>query len=216
MAGRLKASINNPHLAAQLSVIDQGVGMIMEKLRSLGLDKKTIIVFTSDNGGETTVTSNAPLRGGKSQLYEGGYTEPLIIWDPTHVARPAVIDQPVVNFDFYPTFMQLIHAKPNNQLLDGISIAGLLTNPKLQLPQRTFYWNYPLEKPHFLGGRSAASIRKGDWKLIEFYDTHEFELYNLHTDRGEKNNLLLADPAKAEELKKDLEDWRQQVGAKTN
>ncbi|MDF3076986.1 MAG: sulfatase [Sphingobacteriaceae bacterium] len=211
-----RAKGNNPHLAAQLFVIDQGVGMIMDKLRSLGLDKNTIIVFTGDNGGETTITTNAPLRGGKSQLYEGGYTEPLIVWDPTLFKTPAVVTQPTVNFDFYPTFMELIGAKPNNQKLDGISIASVLKNPKTaKLPERSYYWNYPLAKPHFLGGRSAASIRKGDWKMIEFYDTGEFELYNLKNDLSETKNLAVTNPAKLQELKTDLIAWRKEVGAKT-
>lgn len=207
-----KAKGNNPHLAAQLLGIDDGVGMIMKKLKELGIDKNTIIVFTSDNGGEVTITSNAPLRGGKSMLYEGGVREPLIIWNPS-LFKPAVVKTPVCNYDFYPTFMELIGARPNNQQFDGISIARTLKNPAESGPQRTFYWHYPLNEPHFLGGRSAGSIRKGDWKLIEFFDNNTTELYNLKQDEGERNNLAGKNPEKMAELQKDLQNWRKNVGA---
>ena len=83
--------------------------MIKERLKELGLDKNTVIIFTSDNGGELNITSNTPLRGGKSMLYEGGVTEPCIVWAPG-LFKPAIIDQPAVNFDFYPTFMELLHS----------------------------------------------------------------------------------------------------------
>lgn len=206
-----KAKRNNPHLAAQLSVIDDGVGMIMAKLRKLGIDKNTIIVFTSDNGGEITITSNAPLRGGKSMLYEGGVREPLIIWNPA-LFKPAVINTPICNYDFYPTFMELIGAKPNAQKVDGISITSLLKNPSQRQLERTFYWYYPLDKPHFLGGRSAGSIRKGDWKMIRFFDDNTTELYNLKEDEGESANLAPRKPDKVRELTAEYEKWRRSVG----
>jgi arylsulfatase A-like enzyme len=207
-----KATSNNPHLAAQLAVVDEGVGQIMQKLKDLGLAENTIVVFTSDNGGETTITSNAPLRGGKSMLYEGGVREPFIIWNPS-LFKPAVNNNPVCNYDFYPTLMELVKAKPNTQKFDGISIASTLKNSSKALPLRTFYWHYPLEKPHFLGGRSAGSIRKGDWKLIEFFDDKSIELYNLKDDLSESNNLSARQPDKVIELRKDLAAWRKRVDA---
>ncbi|TZF84926.1 sulfatase [Pedobacter sp. BS3] len=208
-----KAPRNNPHLAAQLFVIDQGVGMIMSRLKELGLDKNTIVVFTSDNGGETRVTTNAPLRGGKSMLYEGGVREPFVIWNPTLFPQDKTVTTPVCNYDMYPSFMELIGAKPNKQLLDGISIARLFKNPVAKMPERTFYWHYPLDKPHFLGGRSAGSIREGDWKLIEFFDDGHKELYNLKDDIGETNDLAAKYPDKVTHLLNDLKAWRQRVHA---
>lgn len=208
-----KSKGNNPHLAAQLFVVDQGVGMIMARLKELGLDENTLVVFTSDNGGEVTITTNEPLRGGKSMLYEGGVTEPCIVWAPK-LFKPGVVDEPAVNMDFYPTFMHFIGAKPNKQHLDGIDITKKLENIGAKLPERKFYWHYPLDKPHFLGGRSAGSIRDGDWKLIEFFDDHTKELYNLKDDIGEANNLALQHPEKVKQLTKELEDWRKEVNAK--
>ncbi|MEC3880118.1 sulfatase-like hydrolase/transferase [Parapedobacter sp. 10938] len=207
-----RATHHNPHLAAQLYVIDQGVGMIREKLRELGIDKNTIIVFTSDNGGETTITTNAPLREGKSTLYEGGVREPFIIWNPT-LFDPAVVHTPMATYDVYPTLMDLIDAKPNRQPFDGVSIAQTLRHPKQVPPERSFYWHYPLDKPHFLGGRSAGSIRKGDWKLIEFFDDSTTVLYNLRDDLGEQRDLAAQHPATAADLAAELQRWRQDVGA---
>ncbi len=207
------ASKNNPHLAAQLAVIDEGVGMIRSKLEELGIEENTIIVFTSDNGGETRVTNNAPLRGGKSMLYEGGIREPLIFYKPGQITGGKVVDIPVANYDFYPTLCELSGTKiPGNEWLDGKSIVPLLMGKKdKELVARTYYWHYPLDKPHFLGGRSAGAIRDGDWKLIEFFDTGERELYNLKKDIGEKNNLINEYPKKAEELKAKLSSWRTDV-----
>ncbi|MES3018497.1 MAG: sulfatase [Bacteroidota bacterium] len=206
-----KAKINNPHLAAQLFVVDEGIGMIRAKLKELGLDNNTLIVFTSDNGGETTITTNSPLKGGKSMLYEGGVTEPCIVWGPK-LFKPAVVNQPAVNLDFYPTFMDLIKAKPNTQKLDGISLTKVLKG-NTKTPPRNFYWHYPLNAPHFLGGRSAGSIISGDWKLIEFFDNKSVELYNLKKDISETNNLAAENPEKVNEMSAGLAKWRKDVNA---
>lgn len=207
-----KAKTNNPHLAAQLFSIDEGVGMILQKLKETGLDKNTLVIFTSDNGGETTITDNAPLRGGKSTLYEGGVSEPFIIWGPG-IKGGTVCDQSLVNLDVYPTVKELIKARSNAQPLDGISFAGVLRNPARKMPERNFYWHYPLDKPHFLGGRSAGSIIHGKWKLIEFFDNNTCELYDLRNDISEITDLSARYPEKVSQLKKELAAWRQTVGA---
>lgn len=207
------AKTNNPHLAAQLKVVDEGVGAIMQKLVSLGLQKNTLVIFTSDNGGETRVTSNAPLRGGKSMLYEGGIREPFIAWGQM-VKKNAICDEALVNYDIYPTIMQLTGAKENQQKVDGRSFSGLFSNPRTQMPLRSLYWYYPLDKPHFLGGTSSEAIRRGDWKLIHFFDTDKTELYNLKTDLGEKNNIASKYASKAASMKAELVNWRQNLGYK--
>ncbi len=209
-----KASRNNPHLAAQLKSIDEGVGMIMKKLDELGLADDTVLVFASDNGGENRVTSNAPLRAGKSTLYEGGIRVPLIVRYPRFVPADTVCKTPTSNIDLYPTFCELAGVKPKLHHIDGASITLLLHNPKSRLNRDTFYWHYPLAKPHFLGGRSSGAIRKGNWKLIEFFDTSEKELYNLEDDIGEKNNLANENPEKVRRLQELLRSWRKNVGAK--
>jgi len=206
------AKHHNPHLAAMLESIDDGLGMITEKLAQLNLTDNTIIIFTSDNGGETNVTSNAPLRGGKSQLYEGGIRVPLIMRWPATVPAGSLCNVPTVNTDFYPTFLDACGIRPDpKQHPDGVSILPILRNPRASLRRDSIYWHYPLEKPHFLGGRSSGAIRKGDFKLIEFYDTGWIELYNLTDDIGEDHNIKDAHPERAAELLTQLRNWREQT-----
>jgi arylsulfatase A-like enzyme len=214
-AGRgFQAPRNNPHLAAQLEVLDRGVGMIRDKLRELGLSQNTIVIFTSDNGGEDKVTSNAPLRAGKSTLYEGGIREPLLVYWPGVTKPGSVCRTPVYTVDFYPTLAQATGVRPMpTQTMDGVSFAALLKAPEAHLDRDTFYWHYPLDKPHFLGGRSGGAIRKGDWKLIEFFDTGATELYDLAHDPGEQYNLASEKPDKERELRESLHAWQHQVGA---
>lgn len=208
------AQDHNPHLAAMLESIDDGAGIIMEKLEELGLADSTILVFTSDNGGETNVTSNAPLREGKSTIYEGGIRVPLIVRWPDVVPANTTCNQPVSIMDFYPTFIQAAHIKPDRrQRLDAISILPVLKNPRRRLKRDALYWHYPLEKPHFLGGRSTGAIRTDGWKLIEFFENGRVELYNLKDDIGEKHNLATMYPEKVAKLQMQLADWRQEVGA---
>lgn len=202
----------NPHLAAMLESIDDGIGMIMEKLNNLNLTEDTLVIFTSDNGGESNVTTNGALRAGKSTLYEGGIRVPLIISKPALTPPGEVCMKPVNIVDFYPTLLDFIGLQPTKeQVVDGISIMPLLKNPRTDLQRDTLFWHYPLKSPHFLGGRSAGALRSGDWKLIEFYDTNTFELYDLSKDIGETSNLAHQYPQKAEQLRNTLRKWRKSI-----
>jgi len=207
------ATDHNPHLAAMLESIDDGVGMILRKLEQLGLADDTIVIFTSDNGGETNVTSNAPLRGGKSQLYEGGIRVPLIVRWPRRVAPGSICHELTMNIDFYPTLLEAIGIEPEpSQAIDGMSILPVLENPRAALARDALYWHYPLDKPHFLGGRSSGAIRRGYWKLIEFFDTGRIELYNLARDIGEKQNVASKAGRVVTELRQLLLAWRRKLG----
>lgn len=211
------ASDHNPHLAAMLESIDDGVGRIMKKLTEKGIQENTIVIFTGDNGGETQVTSNAPLRGGKSQLYEGGIRIPLVVHWPGRVPAGSVSEQPTVNVDFYPTLLAAAEIEPPAaQTLDGISCLPNWSDPQVPLEREAIYWHYPLDKPHFLGGRSAGAIRSGDWKLIDFFDDGQAELYNLRTDLGEQQNVALQQPQRVARLRSQLASWRQHVQARTS
>ncbi len=213
-SGNHWAGDHNPHLAAMLEGIDDGIGQITQKLKELGLDQDTILIFSSDNGGETNVTSNAPLRGGKSQLYEGGIRVPLIVRWPGKISGGTTSSQPTVNVDFYPTLLESANVNPDKaQKLDGVSILANWTNPKATPKREAIYWHYPLEKPHFLGGISGGAIRAGDWKLIESFDTGKVELYNLARDFSEKNDLAENQPSLAKLLLNQLIQWRKSVGA---
>ncbi len=206
------ASRNNPHLAAQLESVDRGAGMIMDTLRKLGLDENTVVVFTSDNGGESLVTSNSPMRAGKSTLYEGGIRVPLIIRYPARAAAGEVCTSPVINMDFYPFFAGVSGAPPGRKH-DGRDLGPYLSAPGEQRDERPLFWHYPLSRPHFLGGRSSGATRHGRWKLIHFYDTGELELYDLENDMGETENLARQKPGKAGELLQKLAGFRSRTGA---
>ncbi len=203
----------NPQLAAMVESIDDGVGMVLAKLDELGIADNTVVIFMSDNGGEHRVTSNAPLRGAKSQLYEGGIREPLIVRWPGVVKPGSVCSTPVSSIDFYPTLLAMAGARCDpKHIVDGASLLPLLRGTGT-LRERALFWHYPLARPHFLGGVSAGAVRVGDWKLIEFFDTGAAELYNLKDDIGETADLAAKRPDKVAELRKRLADWRASVGA---
>ncbi len=205
---------NNPHLAAQLETIDQGMGMLLKRLDELGLTDRTIIMFMGDNGGESRVTTNGPLRAGKSTLYEGGIRVPLLMRWPGRIPADTVCDVPVMNIDVYPTLAAIIGAKTNpDQPFDGVSLLPLWNNPAADLGRQALYWYYPLTKPHFLGGVSAAAIRLGDWKLIDEFTTGRLQLFDLKHDLGETTDLAQTMPEKTQELYDRLTAWRTKVGA---
>lgn len=211
------AGNHNPHLAAMLESIDDGVGLILAKLKTLNLDRNTIVIFTSDNGGETKVTSNAPLRGGKSQLYEGGIRVPLIASWPDTISPAGVSLHPTSNIDFYPTLLEAAKTPANDQqTLDGISLLNIWKQPKASPKRRALFWHYPLENPHFLGGISSGAIRRRDWKLIENFTDNSIELYNIAKDPSESVNLAEKKPALNKSMLNQLIAWRKSIGATKN
>jgi arylsulfatase A-like enzyme len=195
--------------------MDQAVGKVLAKLEELGLSDNTLVIFTSDNGGLSTSegwpTSNLPLRGGKGWAYEGGVREPLLVRWPKVVKAGSVIDTPVSSPDFFPTLLAAIEAKPQRgQTLDGVSLLPLFNGQPP--PDRALFWHYP----HYgnQGGAPYAAIRRGDWKLIEWFEGNRVELFNLTTDLGEQNNLAESEPERVRKLQTELHAWQQQVGAK--
>jgi arylsulfatase A len=206
---------NNPIYAAMVESVDQSVGRVMRKLEDLRIADRTVIVFTSDNGGlsvkegpNTPSTSNFPLRAGKGYLYEGGIREPLVIrWAGTTKAG-SVCNVPVSSVDFYPTVQEM--AGLPAQQIDGVSLIPLLKQTA-SLKRDALYWHYP----HYSnqGGKPSGAVRKGDYKLIEFYEDGKLELYNLKEDIGEKNDLASKMPQKAKEMHAMLNEWRKAVDA---
>ncbi|MGB0760355.1 MAG: sulfatase-like hydrolase/transferase [Rubripirellula sp.] len=210
------ASDHNPHLAAMLESIDVGVGKLRQELKELGIEENTIFIFSSDNGGETNVTSNQPLRGGKSELYEGGIRIPLLVSWPSQMPKQRISSACTTNTDFYPTLLEAVGLPtPDTQILDGQSTLAAWRQPEASFAERTLHWHYPLDQPHFLGGRSAGAIRRGNWKLIDFFDSGETELYALDTDISETTNRASEHPELTKELKQELAIWQKHVGART-
>jgi len=205
---------NQPVYAGMIESLDDSVGRILDKLAELGLDKNTVIFFTSDNGGlstsEGSPTSNLPLRGGKGWNYEGGIREPLLVKWPGVTQPGAVCDEPVMSTDYYPSILEIAGLPPRPaQHMDGVSVTPLLKGGAR--PARPFFWHYP----HYSnqGGRPGGAVRVGDYKLLESYEDMRVELYNVKEDIGEKNDLAGKMPEKAAELRDKLHAWRQDVAA---
>lgn len=206
---------NNPVYAAMLESLDNSVGRIVKKLGDLGVLDRTVVIFTSDNGGlattegpKTPATSNAPLREGKGWLYEGGLRVPLLIRGPG--ATPGRMSTDVVaSYDLLPTICELCGIAVQHKV-DGVSVKSALAEDG-KLPDRALYWHYP----HYAnqGGRPGAVIRRGDYKLIEFYENGRRELFNVAKDERENRNLIAEEPAMAEKLAAELAAWRTGVDA---
>lgn len=208
-----------PVYAATVQTLDDSVGRLLIHLDAAGLRERTIVVFTSDNGGlhvpeggHPRVTHNTPFRAGKGYLYEGGLRVPLIVHGPG-VVRKRVIDTPFINTDWLPTLLELAGVPAGGEL-DGISQAKLLASGKSSSGARPLYWHIP----HYTnqGSRPSGAVREGKWKLIEQYDDGRVELFDLSADASEARNLAAAEPARAAALRARLRDWRKSVGAQEN
>jgi arylsulfatase A-like enzyme len=207
-----QGSQGNPVYAAMIESLDESVGRILKKLDDLKIADRTLVIFTSDNGGLAALvnsdppTSNAPLREGKGFLYEGGLRIPLIVRWPGVAKAGSVIDEPVCAVDFFSTLMEGCGFK-DDQKRDGLSLVKLLKGETLG--RDTLYWHYP----HYHLGRPGGAIRHGDWKLIEFYDSGRRELYDLKKDPRESSNQAEAKPDVVKQLADKLDVWRKEVGA---
>lgn len=208
---------HNPIYAAMIYAMDRNVGRLLDKLDELGVADETAVFFFSDNGGVSSpewqdepVTSNRPLRAGKGHVYEGGIREPLIVRWPGVLEAGSTCDEPVISNDFYPTLVEMAGLEPTET--DGESLLPLLRGetPEREEP-RELYWHYP----HYSNqlGRPAGAIRRGDWKLIEFYDDGSIELYNLADDVGEKRNLARRETERVKRMLSRLNGWRTAVNA---
>ncbi len=211
--------------------VDESVGRVMAKLEELKLADNTLVIFTTDNGGvggyveagvkaTEGVTSNAPLRGGKGMLYEGGVRVPWVARWPGKVKAGATCDEPINSVDLYPTLLTLAGTKPKDgYTIDGTSVTPLLFGdggPVRGQARKPLYWHFPGYLGAGKGGwrtTPAGAIRSGDWKLIEFFETGTAELYNLKDDVGEKTNLAAKMPERAKELRDALAAWRKGVNA---
>ena len=218
-AGERKAQQNNPVYAAMIESLDHGVGNIVDALKKKGLYDNTIIVLISDHGGLSNrgnqrelATTNAPLKAGKGHLYEGGVRVPLLIHVPGQ-KKKIESDAIVASYDLFPTLTALCSVPlKENATLDGVSLLPLLKNGKSSsFDNRSIYWHKAAERPKSTGDYLSSAIRKGDYKLIDFYQQNRIELYNIKNDPGEEVNLIETQPELASELLADLKNWKNEM-----
>ena len=217
-ASTFRGQQNNPIYAAMLESLDESVGRIVAKLDELKLSDRTIVLFTSDNGGlattegpNTPATSNAPLREGKGWLYEGGIRVPLLVKWPGNVKGNSTSDVPVSGIDLWPTVRDVCVLESDKSIsTDGVSLLPLL-NQSGTIAREALFWHYP----HYAnqGGKPGAVIRSGEWKLIEFYEEGRRELFHVAKDVSESNNRAEQEPDRVRDLSEKLAAWRKLVGA---
>lgn len=207
---------SHPVYAAMISDMDENIGRLISELKENNLYDNTVLVFYSDNGGLSigahAPTSTLPLNGGKGYLYEGGIRVPLIVKWKDKVCPHSVTDQYISTVDFYPTLLDIagLPLQPE-QHVDGVSFLPALQGD-VTFDRGAVFWHYP--HYHNQGGRPSAAIRSGDYKLIRYYDNEEFELFNIKTDIGEKENLDMKEPDKKEQLNRLLTDWLKKTNSK--
>ena len=212
-ADKPKVGYNHKIYPAMLETMDLAIARVLGELERLKIEEETFVVFTSDNGPFGGVGDARPLRGDKGHLYEGGIRVPLIVRWPGKVAAGKVREDPVILTDFYPTLLEVAGLKTRKHYPgDGESLLPLLTD-KGDLERDAIFWHYPNFAFH-RDNRLGSAIRMGDYKLIEFFDRNEVELYNLRVDLGEKKNLAGVEAGRVQEMRKRLSRWREKSGAR--
>ena len=225
---KLKKDFENydPTYAAEVEQVDISVGRVMEKLKELGLEENTVVIFTSDNGGVPSVTDNDPLRAGKGTFYEGGIRDPFCIKWPAVIKPGSQNDTPVNGIDLMPTFAEIAGAQlPQNQPVDGVSLMPAFKGQSFY-PDRDLFFHFPLyiggdDKilPAYTGEENywravpLSVIISDQWKLIYYYEYERYELYNLKNDLSETQDLAATNVAVALKLLTRLKNWVRAVYA---
>lgn len=217
---KLRPDMHHQHgvYAAMTKNLDDNVGRVLDHLKERGLDKNTLVIFASDNGGYVgndkaggrtmPVTNNTPLRSGKGSLYEGGVRIPLLIRWPGVSQAGTTCDEPVVTMDLFNTLLNA--AGLPTEASDGIDLSPLLNSPDAKLPRDALFFHYP----HYYHTTTPVSaIRSRDWKLLEYFEDGHVELYNLKDDPGEQHDLAKENPDKVNALRQQLHAWRDSVNA---
>jgi uncharacterized sulfatase len=217
--------------AAFVESLDHYAGQLLAALDDSGHADKTLVVFTSDNGGHPEYTANEPLRGSKWNLYEGGIRVPFIARWPGQIVAPGTCSTPVIGYDLLPTFVEVAGGAPgkDDPPIDGESIVRLFRTPSDSIG-RTLYWHFPYYHPEkgysksrdqigmsdfaVSQTRPQSAVRKGSHKLIYFHEDERTELFDLAASVSEQNDLRSANPGLTAELKRELEAYFNRVNAR--
>tara|TARA_R110002049_G_scaffold285698_4_gene467177 strand:+ start:381435 stop:382943 length:1509 start_codon:yes stop_codon:yes gene_type:complete len=218
--------------AAFVETLDHHVGEILQAIDETGQRDNTLVMFMSDNGGHPEYCANAPLRGSKWNLYEGGIRVPMIARWPQKIIAGTTSSAPVIGYDLLPTFVDVAGGEGDQvdgEGVDGISVCGLFTDTAWQ-PDRSLIWHFPYYHPErgfakaidqigisdFVVSRTRpqSAIRHGSYKLIHFAEDDRVELFDLSKDIGEQNELSETLPAVAESLRASLKEKLRSVSAR--
>ena len=213
---------DNPVYAAMVENVDINIGRLLSELDKLNLSESTLIVFTSDNGGIRSISRQTPLRAGKGSYYEGGVRVPYIVKWTNKIKAGTTNSTPIVNMDFFPTFMEILGLDLPDKILDGKSILPLFKGENID--ERPLFWHFPIYlaayneseddgRDPLFRTRPGSTIRYKNWKLHHYFEDDGLELYNLDNDLGERINLAESNPNKTQELYKILDSWRKEVQA---
>jgi len=205
----------NPVYAAMVENLDQNVGKVLAALDRLKLTERTLVIFTSDNGGlignpANPITNNDPLRSQKGYPYEGGIRVPTVVKWPGKIPAGVQTDLPIVTLDWVPTILDYMGLSPREQGLDGKSLVDVLAGGTLQ--SRNLFWHFP----HYRGADVIpySIIRSGEYKLIHYFDEQPDELFSLANDPRETTNLAAQLPDLVNQLKSSLNAWWLETGAR--
>ncbi len=217
------------HYGAMVTTLDHHVGELITALDESGKRESTLIVFTSDNGGHPNYAGNAPLRGSKWNLYEGGIRVPFIANKKSNIEGGSTCDTPITSLDLFPTIAQYAEAD-SSTAKDGNSLLPLFFQYNDKFKERALYWHFPYyhpekgyaEAPSEIGTNDGytsqtkphSAIRRGDWKLLHFYEDERTELYDLKNDPHEKSNLASTEPKRALTLLTELQEYLKESGAR--
>ena len=213
---------HNPKYAALVQSMDENIGKVLKALKESGREENTLIIFTTDNGGSFDISKQRPLRAGKGSFYEGGIRVPFIVYQKGVFEKDEISDVAISQMDIFPTLMEYAGIESDGLIFDGKSLVSLLENKKdKELNERPLFWHFPayLErgnsdtKDKYFRTRPVSVVRKGDWKLIENYETNDYELYNLSEDLSEKHDLASSNKEKVNELSSILNNWKKEVNA---
>ena len=192
--------------AAMVSALDDGVGRLLDKLDQLGLEDNTLIFFLSDNGGPThaNASSNLPLRGNKSDVWEGGFRVPFVLRWPGQLKAGSTYDHPVSPMDILGTIAGLTGVPISEERpLDGVNLIPFLQKKKRGAPHKTIFlrkWD-----------QQRYAMRKGDFKLVIPEKELSPRLFNLEKDIGERENIAKWNTDKLKEMEKELREWNSEL-----
>ncbi len=209
---------NRPDYAGMIKSLDENIGKILDTIEELNLSEKTLIIFTSDNGGIRAISNQFPLRAGKGSYYEGGIKVPLIFSWKGKIKEESESYERVSNIDFFPTIKKIIGHENKNLHLDGLDLNPIFKGKTFE--NRTLFYHFPIYlqayNVHLDNGtdplfrtRPGSVIIKDNWKLHHYFEDGKIELYNIEEDISESTDLSKTNLEKTKELYHDLNKWRE-------